>query len=848
MITNHYSTVYAKTIDSETGKSCGISVFAHCLIVGIVAREYLKYLPRSIVERYSLVDFPLFASLHDIGKGSPGFQDMLNHFMGISGYSDLSAIGDQNCIKHEVVTAEHLKNKYSTSLIEMLRMHHGSLRSNDVLAISGLIGGKPLSYFGDGDWVEIRNGLHSELVNYFGDGKSFTDTWSSRKTSVGSAHWKYCAGFLCVCDFLGSNPDYFPPELFMEKELDDDLIAEHANRAIIESGLYYDHVHSGLSFSDIFGIDFKPRPLQENFASVVDRKGLYILEAPMGIGKTEAAYYAAYRCMERGLVRGVYFGLPTQTTSNSMFTRFKCFIESITDYSGNDVRLVHGNQALSGNSNSAMRSWFNGNKRGTLSSYGLGTLDQGLLSVLGGAKHFFIRTFGLSNKCVILDEIHSYDVYTSELIKSMIDDLIELDCVVIVLSATLTAESRSRLIGCYDELNQYPLITKAVDDNVSYHFSRVNMSDKRIKIRHHSVLSGESFIRSRQVIIDEVIDRVSGGELVLWIENTISDAQSVYDAFSGRFGVELGSLHSRFTNGDRELNEAYWVKLYGKGGDRLSGRILVSTQVCEQSIDIDADFMVSAMCPTDMLIQRIGRLHRHNFGERSAPECVILSHIGLGDFNSDLRGTHLVNQYMNVVQGGSYVYDLYILRQSYSVLKSLTEISIPSDIRILLEQTYADRDVSGIDVEFKRIHNDSVTTQTTDSMASMSRTSGVSNDEIGIGVDEGVVHGTRRIITRSHSVILCKECIGGQLVLNDGEVVTLSDNMPLEYRVAINANTVKVSEGIRNRADIVSLDIGNRNTEYLCLVLDSDGVSVNRTTGLSGTLRYDNKKGLYSLN
>jgi len=111
---------------------------------------------------------------------------------------------------------------------------------------------------------------------------------------------------------------------------------------------------------------------------------------------------------------------------------------------------------------------------------------------------------------------------------------------------------------------------------------------------------------------------------VLWIENTVAEAQERYLDLAARaseLGIACGLLHSRFIVDDRQTIETRWVSLFGKPGwprRAAQGRILVGTQVLEQSLDIDADFLVSRFAPTDMLLQRIGRLWRHAETPRAA--------------------------------------------------------------------------------------------------------------------------------------------------------------------------------------------------------------------------------------
>lgn len=841
LIKNVHSDIYAKTIDINGVKSYGVSAFAHMLIVGIVCREYIKYLPSQFIDRYSLESFPLFAALHDLGKVSPGFQEMLKFFIGISNYTSIDSIQADYEIRHENVSAEHLLsfNGYENRIqndaeciSEIIRYHHGTKRSTLNISDNS-------SKFGTGNWVVMRDCIYSSLKTIFGSGSKFIDAFTGGKDIL-NTDVKYVSGLLGVCDWLGSNETYFPPEVFMGSELDIDLIADYANNAIRSSGLYVDTVHSGLGFSDIF--PFKSNDLQLSFASVVDSSGLYVLEAPMGVGKTEAALYAAYNCLDRGIVRGVYFGLPTQTTSNSMFDRYKSFVSSITDYCENDIRLIHGNQTLVGTSNSGMRSWFHGNRTGILSSYGLGTMDQGLLSVLGNVKHFFIRTFGLSNKVVILDEVHSYDVYTSSLMKEFIDQLVSLDCVVIVLSATLTSSGRGKLTGCVDNLNQYPLITKVVGNSVSYHFSKVDITPKPINITHSLVESGERFLHSRENVIKSCLDRISRGEMVLWIENTVGEAQSIFARFEGELGNKCGLLHSRFTQGDRSFNEDKWVGMYGKGGTREIGCILVSTQVCEQSIDIDADFLVTALCPTDMLLQRIGRLQRHDFGKRCNAECVILSHTAYGSFSSDLHGGALLFEFRNLVQSGAYVYDPYILRRTYSVWKDLSKISIPNDIRHLLELTYDDVNVSGVDYEFKRLRDANIKIQTLDSLTSLSCVGGNSSDDVGNLIDDAsTIYGTRRILQSTIDVMVVTKVLdGNKFQLVDGSTVTLKSRMEFDDRISINKNSVKVSDRFNTSPIIFSIDISG-SLYYYCI--ENNGLLIDRS-GSSTHSQYTNKLGI----
>jgi CRISPR-associated endonuclease/helicase Cas3 len=198
-----------------------------------------------------------------------------------------------------------------------------------------------------------------------------------------------------------------------------------------------------------------------------------------------------------------------------------------------------------------------------------------------------------------------------------------------------------------------------------------------------------------QAAIDLVIEKAEQGEQVLWIENTIADAQNVFQQLSCRVDcsqIECGLIHSRYIKSQRQIKEDTWVSMYGKesGGKRnQKGRILVGTQVLEQSIDIDADFMVTRICPTDMLLQRIGRLWRHSQFD------------GLRPVNSKQQVLILSPLYKDVLVSNkpfgksSKVYSEYVLCRSLELWEPLTCIILPDDIRSLLEKTYAEREETG---------------------------------------------------------------------------------------------------------------------------------------------------------
>jgi CRISPR-associated endonuclease/helicase Cas3 len=451
-------------------------------------------------------------------------------------------------------------------------------------------------------------------------------------------------------------------------------------------------------FAELFPEISAANNLQRATVEVIREPGIYVVEGPMGCGKTEAALAAAYDLIAAGKAGGIYFGLPTRMTSNRIYLRVQPFVERISAHPSK-VRLAHSGSWLmdgepptlrpsSSRDNEARghvragRDWFASPKRALLAEYGVGTIDQSLLGIVA-AKHFFVRQFGLAGKVVILDEVHTYDLYTSTLIDALVKRLRELECTVIILSATLTEKRRRQLLGLTDEQpvsGGYPLVSGMARSVIERTCDRP--PGKTVQIRH---LSGA-------VPVEEALERARGGECLLWIRNTVDEAQEAYRGLQSA-GLEGGPgvalLHSRFPFFRREELEADWMARLGKdSANRPHGCILVSTQVAEQSVDIDADLLITDLAPSDMLLQRLGRLWRHDRPGRPClqPE-VWIQMPEAGD--AFLRAAS-EKGLREVLGKSARVYAPYILLRSLREWRSRATIALPAEIRAILEATYAE--------------------------------------------------------------------------------------------------------------------------------------------------------------
>jgi CRISPR-associated endonuclease/helicase Cas3 len=636
----------------KNGKS--LDVYSHCLYAGLVAGILQKYLPAESSKN----NLPLLAAIHDIGKVSPGFQKKISIENVRKLCPKLAEMHKSFEEAHAVVSEATIKSVFKNAMLaEIAGAHHGERRTQ--------VFNEPNSCYGGEKWFEERKRLLKALECKF---CSFSDH------KIDELQRNILSGFVCVSDWIASDESFFNPDL---KE-DAEAVAE---KAVNACGWRKPNLKQDLSFKEIFG--FEPNSIQKSFADSVRIPGLYILEAPMGAGKTEAALYAAYTLISSGQNNGLYFGLPTKLTSDKIHERVQSFLEKVSLEKENAI-LAHSSAWLNlggGEEFETGNSWFHPRKRSLLAPFGVGTIDQALLGVLC-VKHFFVRLFGLSGKVVILDEVHSYDAFTGILLDELVRTLREIACTVIILSATLTKDRKKSFLptATPNESNDYPLIS--IETNASSFFTAPEYSDSKTI----NITIEKQDIRKLSEI---AVERASSGQCVLVVTNTVPKSQEFYSAIKATMKgnpFPAGLLHSRFPAFRRREIEDEWINKLGKEGNRPKGCILVGTQILEQSIDIDSDFLMTEIAPSDMLLQRIGRLWRHqrNNSERGGcelPEAVIISE----NIDAASDEKQLKEIFKNC---GSKVYAPYVLWKTFQTWKSLSKIQIPSDIREILETTY----------------------------------------------------------------------------------------------------------------------------------------------------------------
>lgn len=450
-------------------------------------------------------------------------------------------------------------------------------------------------------------------------------------------------GFCSICDWVASNPDFFPFSTKETSPLDYfESRIPFAQRSLKLCGLINTKPKK-FGMSGLFP-EYEPRGVQ-GINVPIEKGGLYIIEAPTGSGKTEAALSIASTLIEQGHADSILFALPTQATANSMFERLEKVASSMYP-EGSNIVLAHGKSRFNEGFRALCRQGANresdlgllqcsewlatSKKRAFLGQIGVCTVDQILIGTLP-VRHNFVRTFATGRGVLIVDEVHAYDSYMNGLLDQVLKKQSENNGNAILLSATLPSKRKKDLInnwsnGSTDELStEYPLITTVSQENLLKEFIPKKRTQERavnieLKFADNTLADLE--------LLNEIIEYAEKGFTVAVICNLVSDAQSTWRKIKEiSNNVKIDIFHGRYAFSDRNRIENEVIANYGKNRKEGSGSILIATQVIEQSLDLDFDLLITQLCPVELLFQRLGRLYRHQHTHRPSdiPRCVVLS-------------------------------------------------------------------------------------------------------------------------------------------------------------------------------------------------------------------------------
>jgi CRISPR-associated endonuclease/helicase Cas3 len=459
----------------------------------------------------------------------------------------------------------------------------------------------------------------------------------------------WLAGFCSVCDWIGSNEVFvYQPvsNVGLEKYLAN-RIQKIQNENLLHRFGLSSQANDYPGLASLLRAGESPRGVQVKVDELPVIPGLTLIEAPTGSGKTEAALAYAWRFLEQGRADSIVFALPTQATANAMLVRAEAFAEKV--FGAANVVLAHGKSQLNetfqrlrdsgrrvsaqGETEAAAQCavWLaSSRKRVFLGQIGVCTVDQVLLSVLP-VRHKFVRGFGLNKSVLIVDEVHAYDAYMHSLLGEVLRRQKATGGSAVLLSATLPAGVRAKLLEAWDSSSAedvpYPALWHAAGGVVT----PLEVPDEHRPAERKVAIECLKLPDASpdDALLDRIVRAAEIGARVAVVLNLVDDAQRLARKLRDKTGMAVDVFHARYRFIDRQQKEQAVLRHYGRGAPRGEGRILVATQVVEQSLDLDFDWLLTQICPVDLLFQRLGRLHRHPRGDRSAgfvsPRCTVVS-------------------------------------------------------------------------------------------------------------------------------------------------------------------------------------------------------------------------------
>lgn len=719
MIEEKLTNLWAKTSKDNVGWH---PLILHMLDVAASADAILAREPESTRKRMAaILDMEweharpwllLLIACHDLGKACPGFQCKRPELIPLTGLRIPRS--PNTSINHAFVSQVALTgllqerdwpNDLADLVADAVGCHHGKRANPNTL--TNLEGDRRA--IGDESWAQARRSLFEVLLKIFRPNKIPT------KQTLNGPDFMLLAGLTSFVDWIGSNEVPFPygtpndcddPHDWFQKSL---MKAKTALDAIgWEPRMpLADELKS---FTNVFGL--VPRPLQQAVADVLTilaKPSILLVEAPMGEGKTEAAFFAHLELQRRFGHRGMYVALPTKATGNAMFKRALKFLRNQGVNRTLDLQLLHGGKLLNDGFQNlrisnihdsvpggAVRAgeWFTNKKRALLSEYGVGTVDQALLPILP-VRHNFVRLWGLANRVVVFDEIHAYDAYTGTLLIHLLRWLLALGSSVILLSATLAPSTRRRLAevvkGVFPEDEErYPRLSLFTHDAevIQKHFQ----SDLARKLK----IQVKGISPDLQEMCAEIQKHLPTKGMALMLVNTVQRAQDLYQLFpAGKpleqegqrvgkclaDGTEVFLFHARFPADRRQRREEQVLDTFGENTHQAGRKILIATQVAEQSLDLDFDLIATDLAPVDLVLQRAGRLWRHARDSRPVSKPILLV--------AGLAGNEPPSFAKPLWWGAVYQED--ILLYTWSLLKTKSNLTFPDEIDTLVQAVYEEK-------------------------------------------------------------------------------------------------------------------------------------------------------------
>ena len=529
-------------------------------------------------------------------------------------------------------------------------------------------------------------------------------------------------GLCTLADWIGSNEDWFE---YVDTPQDDYFKATarpQAAKAITAIGLNIGEQRERFGcipdFSALFDIPYPPNSVQQAATRDIPLDApVAIMESETGSGKTEAALLRFAIMYEKGLVDGIYFALPTRAAAAQIHGRAKRFAANLfaeqdappvvlavpgyePDADADRLRIEY-NEDSAGNHHYE-RPWASDNPKKYLSAQiAVGTVDQAMLGALK-VKHAHLRAACLARNLLVVDEVHASDAYMRRILEALLEAHTGAGGYALLMSATLGSDARRRLLSAGGDASAmlpldaaidtpYPAVSVGDASGESVQGVGENGRTKRVRVSANPIMS------DFDAVANIALNAARDGAKVLVVRNTVGHAVDTQHALERLADDSHSELlfkrdgiptlhHGRFAAHDRRLLDRAVEATLGKDAERAgTGCVVVGTQTLEQSLDIDADLLITDLCPMDVLLQRIGRLHRHERKDRAAgyetPPCIVLT-----PPNNDLSPLLTSGEDANGLGMQGKVYkDLCILHATLKLIGEHSEWKIPAMNRMLVE-------------------------------------------------------------------------------------------------------------------------------------------------------------------
>lgn len=631
------------------------AVFARLLELSVIRSRLEAAAGRPLGER-DCERLAALVFLHDIGKLHPGFQ--------AKGWPDELLWRDPKC-GHQSEGCAFLALACSDQAHpfheHMLRIFKWGDAAENIIAAAFAHHGRPVEWPPDPtaqgwrrlphyDWQGQAGAIAHVMRRWFP--VAFDEEGIALPDEPRFHH--LVAGLAALADWIGSDTRFFT----YQKPLDlayDATARDRADHAVATIGLDTAPLRDVPcpTFGQLTG-GWEPNAAQSAVAGVNVDARLVILEAETGSGKTEAALWRYTKLFAAGKVSGLYFAVPTRAAARQLHRRVDQAICRVYGSQAPEAVLaipgmVHAGKfkgqrlpnwtVLWDDQERAPSRWAAEHATRFLAApIAVGTVDQAMLSALK-VKHAHLRGSALSRSLLVVDEVHASDAYMTEVLSRLTDQHLAVRGYAMLMSATLGARARVRWTD-----DTLPDKETAMSTPYPAVWTRGQSRPLAVDTVAHSkdVHMKTASTMAPHCAAELAADAARRGARVLVIRNTVTKAietwESVQEAGEAPLLMQVAGgpalHHSRFAVEDRLLLDKAVEQALAKDRTEIgAGCIVIGTQTLEQSLDIDADLLITDLCPIDVLLQRIGRLHRHQLarpsGFEEATAIVLLPEDGL---------------------------------------------------------------------------------------------------------------------------------------------------------------------------------------------------------------------------